>query len=117
MINVDGIPAEVEDLGIALGLLAPSGAGVRLVEEFFADPWTRVGKLVASDVQRAARVRAIEGLLPSARRASRPRRPAGPTGSPGTYRCWSKAARARSTWSSSGPRWRRAGRAAGVLRR
>ncbi|MFI7644874.1 DUF6603 domain-containing protein [Micromonospora sp. NPDC049460] len=67
MINVDGIPAEVEDLGIALGLLAPSGGGVRLVEEFFADPWTRVGKLVASDVQRAALVRAIEVLLPSAR--------------------------------------------------
>ncbi|MEH0972625.1 DUF6603 domain-containing protein [Micromonospora sp. CPCC 205546] len=67
MINVDGIPAEVEDLGIALGLLAPSSGRVRLVEEFFADPWTRVGKLVANDVQRAALVRAIEGLLPSAR--------------------------------------------------
>ncbi|MBQ1075782.1 hypothetical protein KBX06_21855 [Micromonospora sp. C31] len=67
MIKVDGIPAEVEDLGIALGLLAPSSGGVRLVEEFFADPWTRVGRLAADDVQRAALVRAIEGLLPSAR--------------------------------------------------
>ncbi|MEH0934454.1 DUF6603 domain-containing protein [Micromonospora psammae] len=72
MINVAGLPAEVEDLGIALGLLAPSGGGVRLVEEFFADPWTRVGKLVASDVQRAALVRAIEGMLP----AAQPRFPA-----------------------------------------
>ncbi|MFG2099747.1 DUF6603 domain-containing protein [Micromonospora echinaurantiaca] len=79
MINVDGIPAEVEDLGIALGLLAPAGGGVRLVEEFFADPWARVGKLVANDVQRAALVRAIEGLLP----AARPRFPADPSGQPG----------------------------------
>ncbi|MGS2616235.1 DUF6603 domain-containing protein [Micromonospora sp. LZ34] len=76
MINVDGIPAEVEDLGIALGLLAPSGGGVRLVEEFFADPWTRVGRLVANDVQRAALVRAIEGLLP----AAQPRFPTDPAG-------------------------------------
>ncbi|MGW5668657.1 hypothetical protein, partial [Micromonospora sp. NPDC003776] len=66
-INVAGLPAEVQDLGVALGLLAPAGSGVRLVEEFFADPWSRVGKLVANDVQRAALVRAIEGLLPQAR--------------------------------------------------
>ncbi|MDO3705111.1 hypothetical protein Q3W71_25920 [Micromonospora sp. C28SCA-DRY-2] len=79
MINVDGIPAEVEDLGIALGLLAPAGGGVRLVEEFFADPWTRVGKLVANDVQRAALVRAVEGLLP----AARPRFPTDPASQPG----------------------------------
>ncbi|SCF18220.1 hypothetical protein GA0074695_4085 [Micromonospora viridifaciens] len=81
MINVAGLPAEVEDLGLALGLLAPSGGGVRLVEEFFADPWTRVGKLVASDVQRAALVRAIEGMLPAAQPRF-PSRGAGQLGGP-----------------------------------
>ncbi|MFG2054384.1 DUF6603 domain-containing protein [Micromonospora sp. NPDC048930] len=83
MINVAGLPAEVQDLGIALGLLAPSSGGVRLVEEFFADPWSRVGKLVANDVQRAALVRAIEGLLPEAR--PRFADGGGPLGRPARY--------------------------------
>ncbi|MFD1324137.1 hypothetical protein, partial [Micromonospora sonneratiae] len=65
MINVDGLDADLTDLGTALGLLVPgTGGKLRLDEAFFTDPWGRIGKLVSDDIQRAALVRAIVALLP-----------------------------------------------------
>ncbi|WP_229402300.1 DUF6603 domain-containing protein [Micromonospora okii] len=65
MITVDGLDADLTDLGTALGLLVPTtGGGTRLDETFFTDPWGRVGRLVSDADQRAALVRAVAALLP-----------------------------------------------------
>jgi hypothetical protein len=54
---------EVADLGVAIGLLAPTTSGVELDSDWFADPATRLTGVLADDGRRGALVRFAEAVL------------------------------------------------------
>lgn len=59
------LPADIESLGAAIGILKPSGGGFVLDTDFFHAPWARVSRLLSDAGQRAALVTSLERLLPA----------------------------------------------------
>jgi hypothetical protein len=63
MTNLPTLDPEVIDLGLAIGLLTPSGSGVELDSCWFADPGTQLTGVLADDSRRGALIRFADAVL------------------------------------------------------
>jgi hypothetical protein len=63
MTNLPTLDPEITDLGLAIGLLTPSGSGVELNSGWFADPGTQLTAVLADDNRRGALIRFADAVL------------------------------------------------------
>ena len=63
MTNLPALDPEIIDLGLAIGLLTPSGSGVELDSGWFADPGTQLTGVLADDNRRGALIRFADAVL------------------------------------------------------
>ncbi|MEP7021629.1 MAG: hypothetical protein ABI808_13330, partial [Pseudonocardiales bacterium] len=63
MTGLPTLDPEIADLGLAIGLLKPSGTSVELDSDWFSDPGPRLTKALGDDTRRGALVRFVDTVL------------------------------------------------------